>query len=120
MLSETKNLLYFSEMHKEGWHTYYIYILTNQKKTVLYTGITNNLSKRLLQHHDDILNRKRTFVAKYKCRHLLYYEKFTWVQEAIAREKQIKGWLRIKKLDLIKAQNPEMEFLESEFLEWRD
>ena len=103
-------------MHKEGWHTYYVYILTNKNKTVLYTGMTNNLHKRLEQHHVDITNNSKSFVARYKCWHLLHYEKYTWVQGAIAREKQIKGWLRIKKLDLIKTTNPDLEFLEDSFL----
>lgn len=102
-------------MHSEGWHTYYVYILTNKNKTVLYTGITNNLARRLQEHRNGILEKKSTFAARYNCRHLLYYEKFTWVQEAIAREKEIKGWLRVKKLELIKTQNPSMEFLEDMF-----
>lgn len=104
-------------MHKEGWHRYYVYILTNKNKTVLYTGMTNNLQKRLEQHHESIVMKSKSFVARYKCKHLLYYEKYTWVHEAIAREKEIKGWLRIKKLDLIRAMNPNMNFLEEQFLD---
>ena len=102
-------------MYQEGWYTYYVYILTNQHRTVLYTGVTNNLPKRLYQHRDDIREKRKSFVARYKCRHLLYYEEYTWIQEAIAREKQIKGWLRIRKLDLIKAKNPDLKFLEHLF-----
>jgi len=101
---------------KEGWHTYYVYILINQNRTVLYTGMTNNLAKRLFQHKNDILDKKKTFVSRYKCRHLIYFEEYTWVQEAIAREKENKGWVRIKKLDLIKNTNPNMNFLEEQFL----
>jgi putative endonuclease len=78
--------------------------------------MTNNLHKRLEQHHEDIKNNTKSFVARYRCRHLLYYEKYTLVQEAIAREKEIKGWLRIKKLNLIRTMNPNMDFLEVEFL----
>lgn len=111
----TKNLPYLKHMQKNGWHTYYVYILTNFHKTVLYTGMTNNLSRRLFEHHNDILNKKGTFVSRYKCRHLLYYEKYIWVKEAIAREKEIKGWLRVKKLELIQSQNPDMKFLEDMF-----
>ena len=103
-------------MHVEGWHTYYVYILTNRNKTVLYTGLTNNLSRRLMEHKENIQLIKKTFAAKYKCKHLLYYEKYTWVHDAITREKEIKGWIRAKKLELIKTTNPNMSFLEGEFL----
>ena len=96
---------------QEGYHTYYIYILTNKAKTVLYTGVTNHLRIRLEQHKENILANKPTFASKYKVCYLLYYEKFTWVQEAIVREKEIKGWRREKKMDLIKSTNPELEFL---------
>lgn len=99
-------------MHNEGWHTYHVYIFTNLNKTVLYTGVTNHLAKRLFQHKMAIKENEKTFVGKYKCKHLVYYEKFTWVQDAIAREKQIKGWLRVKKIDLIKTINPDFNFLE--------
>jgi putative endonuclease len=59
--------------------------------------------------------KKESFASKYKCKHLLYYEKFTWIQEAIAREKEIKGWRRQKKLNLIKTINPNLKFLECLF-----
>jgi putative endonuclease len=78
--------------------------------------MTNNLHKRLEQHHADIATNSKSFVARYKCKHLIYYEKYTWVQDAIAREKEIKGWLRIKKCDLIRSTNPNLEFLEDSFL----
>ena len=103
-------------MHKKDRHTYYVYILTNRNKTVLYTGMTNNLTRRLYEHAENIQLGKKTFAAKYKCKHLLYYEKYSWVQEAIAREKEIKGWVRIKKLELIKTINPDMGFLEDMFI----
>jgi putative endonuclease len=96
---------------QEGYHTYYIYILTNKAKTVLYTGVANNLRIRLEQHKENILSSKPTFASKYKVHYLLYYEKFTWIQEAIAREKEIKGWRREKKMALIKTTNPVLEFL---------
>ncbi|TMU55007.1 GIY-YIG nuclease family protein [Flagellimonas algicola] len=98
------------------FRTYYIYILTNKNKTVLYTGVTNSLTRRLSEHHENIILRKRTFAARYNCRHLLYYEQFSRIIDAIAREKEIKGWLRVKKLKLIKSMNPEMEFMEHLFL----
>ena len=97
---------------QEGYHIYHVYIITNQQRTVLYTGVTNYLARRLHQHHKNILSKSKSFTSKFKCRHLLYYEKFTWIQDAIAREKEIKGWKREKKLNLIKTINPDFNFLE--------
>ena len=95
---------------------YYVYILTNRYKTVLYTGMTNNLGRRLIEHNQNIRLGRKAFASRYKCKHLLYYEKYTWVQDAIVREKQIKGWVRTKKIELIQTTNPNMDFLEGEFL----
>ena len=95
---------------------YVVYIITNKHKTVLYTGVTNNLSRRLIEHNENIRLGRKTFAAKYKCKHLLYYEAYDWAQDAIAREKQIKGWVRAKKLELIKTTNPNFDFLEGVFL----
>ena len=100
------------EFH-EGYHTYYIYILTNKAKTVLYTGVTNHLKHRLQQHKESI--NSSSFTAKYNVHFLLYYEKYIWIQQAIAREKEIKGWTRNKKIELIKTINPELNFLNSLF-----
>lgn len=99
-----------------GFHTYYIYILTNKNRTTFYIGVTNSLTNRLQQHIDSIENPTSSFVSRYKVGYLVYYEKFTWIQEAIAREKEIKGWRREKKLNLIKSTNAELEFLNSKFL----
>ena len=96
---------------QEGFHRYYIYILTNKSKTVFYTGVTNSLRTRLCQHNENNLNGNNTFTAKYNVTYLLYYEKFTWIQEAIAREKEIKDWRREKKIQLIKTINPDLDFL---------
>lgn len=96
---------------QEGYHTYYIYIITNKSKSVLYTGVTNNLRIRLEQHEENIRLSIKTFASKYKAHYLLHYEKFTWIQDAIAREKEIKGWRREKKLNLIQSSNPELKFL---------
>ena len=95
--------------YQEGYHTYYVYILTNKAKTVLYAGVTNNLKIRLQQHKERL--NPNSFTAKYNAHYLLYYEKFTWIQLGIAREKEIKGWVRVKKMELIKTINPEMNFL---------
>src|SRR4051812_32875445 len=95
---------------QEGFHSYYIYILTNKAKSVFYTGVTNNLKKRLQEHKENILSENKSFASKYKVEFLLYYEKFTWIHEAISREKEIKGWTRDKKLLLIKRMNPDLFF----------
>lgn len=97
---------------------YYVYILTNKIKTVLYTGVTNNLQQRIIEHYLDRLE-KKTFAGKYNCHFLVFYEAFQYVNEAIAKEKEIKGWLRIKKINLIANFNPRWKFLNEELLgEW--
>ncbi|WP_326935312.1 GIY-YIG nuclease family protein [Flavobacterium sp. PL11] len=84
-------------------------MLTNKAKTVLYTGVTNNLKIRL-QQHKELLN-PNSFTARYNVHYLLYFEKFTWIQIAIAKEKEIKGWKKDKKTTLIKTINPDLNFL---------
>ena len=100
----------------EGYHTYYIYIITNKHRSTYYIGMTNNLSQRLQQHKENIINRIKTFASRYNLEYLVYYEKFTWVQEAIAREKEIKGWRREKKLELIRSFNENLDFLDHHFI----
>ena len=100
----------------KGSHTYYVYIITNPYKSTYYIGVTNNITERLQQHQENIENGKKTFAAKYNVKHLVYYEKFAWVQNAIAREKELKGWRREKKLSLIRTFNENFEFLETHFL----
>ena len=98
-----------------GNHSYYVYIVTNKNKTVLYTGITNDLRRRLWEHEQNSIPfRSKTFAGKYNAYFLIYYEQFGWVKNAIAREKEIKGWRRSKKEDLIKTMNPEWRFLNDE------
>lgn len=97
----------------EGIYTFYVYILTNKNRTVLYTGVTNNLHKRLYQHKMKV--HSHSFTAKYNVEFLVYYEKFGWIQQAIEREKEIKNFSRIKKLELIRIQNPNMDFLNDLF-----
>lgn len=94
-----------------GCHNYFVYITTNYNKTVLYTGVTNNLKKRLSEHYNDSINTKSHFAGKYKCIYLIYWERFTYIQHAILREKEIKGWTRNKKEILISNFNPEWDFL---------
>ncbi|PCI35257.1 MAG: endonuclease [Flavobacteriaceae bacterium] len=92
-------------------NSYYVYILTNSTKKVLYLGVTNNLSRRISEHYDDSKNSKKTFAGKYNCVYLIFYEKFTDIKEAIAREKEIKKWRREKKENLINGFNPNWDFI---------
>ena len=82
---------------------YYVYILTNGVRT-LYIGVTNDLNRRVYEHQHDLTD---GFTKKYNVTMLVHYEVTTDVQSAIAREKQLKGWCRSKKIDLIEASNPE-------------
>ena len=82
--------------YNEGHQTYYVYIITNKYMSSYYTGVTNNLIIRLQQHKENIETGKKTFASKYNIQFLVYYEKFTWIQLAIAREKELKGWRREK------------------------
>ncbi len=102
--------------YNEGYHTYYVYIITNKYRSTYYIGMTNNLGTRLQQHKENIEKGIKTFASKYSIEFLVYYEKFTWVQEAIAREKELKGWRREKKLDLIRSFNENFEFLNYQFV----
>ncbi|MFA5135408.1 MAG: GIY-YIG nuclease family protein [Patescibacteria group bacterium] len=82
---------------------YCVYIMTNKFNRVLYTGVTNNLQRRVHEHRDKV---NKCFTAKYNANKLVYYEVIDDIRIAIAREKQIKGWLRKKKVMLIKGLNP--------------
>lgn len=84
---------------------FYTYILTNKTKTTLYIGCTNNLERRLMEHKTDDHGSK--FVRRYHLDYLVYYEVYTNMADAIAREKQIKGWRRQRKNELISVLNPE-------------
>ena len=93
----------------------YIYILTNKNHTVLYTGVTSNLSNRLYEHLSG--KYQNSFTYKYNVKELVYYEGFTSIEEAILREKQIKGGSRQKKIDLIYGSNPEWKDLTGTIIE---
>jgi putative endonuclease len=99
----------------EGYHTYYVYIITNTYRSTFYIGMTNDLSNRLGQHHQNIFEGKKTFAGKYGVEFLVYYEKFSWVQQAILCEKELKGWRREKKKELIRTFNSDFEFLNYRF-----
>lgn len=93
---------------------YYVYLLTNQTHRVLYVGITNNLQRRLFEHRQGLID---GFTKKYKVYKLIYFETTTDVRVAIAREKQIKGWVRAKKNTLIATLNAEWKDLGEEILQ---
>ena len=88
----------------ESW----VYILSNRRGTVLYVGVTTNLRQRLEQH---VNGSGSAFTKKYRVTRLLYYETFHDVRFAIAREKEIKGWRRVRKDALIRKYNPRFEDL---------
>ncbi|SDY17965.1 GIY-YIG nuclease family protein [Hymenobacter psychrophilus] len=89
---------------------YYVYITTNPSRQVLYIGVTRNLATRMAQHYQN-RGTAQTFAGRYFCYHLLYFEDYPTSTAAIAREKELKGWTRVKKEALIAVQNPQWEFL---------
>ncbi len=86
-----------------------IYILTNKINTVLYTGVTSDLFFRIKEHKEKY--HPDSFTAKNNCIKLVYFEQFSSIEEAIAREKQIKNWKRLWKINLIQSINPEWKDL---------
>jgi putative endonuclease len=86
---------------------YYIYMMTNKGNTVIYTGVTNDLKRRVYEHREGLVD---GFTKKYNVTKLVYYEVFEDIESAISREKQIKGGSRQKKIELINSTNTE----------WRD
>ena len=83
---------------------FYVYILTNEHNTVLYTGITNDLKRRVLEHKEGLI---KGFTKKYNINKLVYFECFYNVNDSIVREKQIKNFSRNRKENLIKDFNPD-------------
>jgi putative endonuclease len=81
---------------------YYVYILANERR-MLYTGVTNDLMRRIYEHKNHLVD---GYTKKYKISKLVYYDQTNDIYEAITREKQIKGWLRQKKIRLIESINP--------------
>ena len=86
---------------------YYVYIMTNKGNSVLYTGVTNNLERRVYEHKNKVVD---GFTGRYNINKLVYFEEYNNINDAIAREKQIKGGSRKKKIELIEKDNPK----------WRD
>ncbi len=89
-------------------NTYYVYILASKKNGVLYTGVTNNLVKRVFEHKENLVE---GFTQKYFVHKLVYFELTSSIESAIIREKQIKDWHRQWKIDLIEEKNPNWEDL---------
>ena len=87
---------------------YFVYMMTNKNKTVLYTGVTNSLERRVWQHKAKAIP---GFTKKYNCDRLIYFEVYGRIEQAIAREKEIKGWTRAKKNALAFPLNPRWEDL---------
>lgn len=93
--------------------TYYVYIMTNYKRTVLYIGFTSDLYSRVESHKNGNV---QGFTKKYNCNFLVYFEETTDVHAALDREKELKGWKRFKKDDLIRQMNPALKDLSQEYL----
>ena len=94
--------------------TYSIYLLTNKNNTVIYTGVTNDLQRRMWEHKFD---KGSKFTSKYNCNKLVYYEDFKYILDAIAREKQIKAGSRAKKIELIDSINKNWDDLSKDWYE---
>ena len=88
-------------------HNYYVYILTTDNNKVMYIGVTNDLMRRVYEHQNKLI---KGFTRRYNIQKLVYFEQGTDITAVIAREKQLKGWLRAKKNVLVESLNPE----------WRD
>lgn len=97
-----------------GTHNYFVYIVTNRNKSTLYIGVTNDLNRRLYEHEQDSKTERKHFTEKYNLYYLIYWERFEYIEQAIDREKEIKGWTRMKKIKLISSFNPEWNFLNNE------
>ncbi|MBQ9118217.1 MAG: GIY-YIG nuclease family protein [Clostridia bacterium] len=90
---------------------YYVYVLVNKTNKVMYVGVTNDLQRRLYEHKKELVE---GFTKRYHIHKLVYYEEYSDVKEAIAREKQIKGFLRVRKNQLVETINPNWVDLSSE------
>ena len=97
-----------SEIESIRWiMAYYVYMMTNQYRNVLYTGVTNDLVRRVYEHRNHLI--KDSFTARYHVTKLVYFEATVDVRSALEREKQIKSWKRSRKDALVESQNPTWE-----------
>ncbi len=92
--------------------TYFVYIITNPVYTVLYIGVTNDLERRMYEHKQKFVS---GFASKYNCTKLVYFDTTEDVVSAIEREKELKGWVRRKKIALIENENPNWRDLSEDF-----
>ncbi|MBU1684132.1 GIY-YIG nuclease family protein [Patescibacteria group bacterium] len=97
---------------KREYH-FYIYIMSNYQRSTFYIGFTNNIIRRVIEHKHELGS---YFTKKYKLKYLVYFEEYQYVNQALAREKELKGWIREKKINLIKQFNLSMKDLGSELL----
>ncbi|MCA9380135.1 GIY-YIG nuclease family protein [Candidatus Dojkabacteria bacterium] len=88
---------------------YYVYIMTNKPKGTLYIGITNNLIRRVYEHKNDLI--ENSFTSRYSLHRLVYYEVYSYVWDAIRREKNVKKWKRNWKIRMIEEMNPNWDDL---------
>ncbi|MDD5147476.1 MAG: GIY-YIG nuclease family protein [Candidatus Daviesbacteria bacterium] len=88
--------------------SYFVYILTTKNNKMLYVGVTNNLQRRVFEHQQKLIS---GYTEKYNLNKLVHYQEFSDINEAIIAEKKIKGWLRVKKNQLISSFNPEWKDL---------
>ncbi len=91
--------------------TYYVYILTNKLNTTFYIGVTNSLERRIFEHKNELIE---GFSKRYKLKKLVYFEDCSTINDALIREKQLKNWHRLWKLNLIKSMNPDFKDLDAE------
>ncbi len=91
-------------------HNFFVYITTNPAKTTFYTGVTNDLFRRMQEHYKNRSN-KNSFEGKYYCYQLVYFERYDSINMAIEKEKEIKDLSREKKIALIKSTNPGINFI---------
>jgi putative endonuclease len=92
---------------------YYIYILTNKSDNLYYTGVTNNIIRRIYEHKNKLIE---GYTSRYNLNIFVYYEEYNDVNQAIAREKEVKDWRREKKRELILSLNPEYKDLYDDFV----
>lgn len=96
-----------------GLRVYFVYILTNYKQTVLYTGVSNDLERRMHEHKSKF--NSNSFTARYNIDRLVWYETHRWIHEAIHREKLIKKWKRAWKVELVNEFNPDWQDLSADW-----
>ncbi len=95
--------------------SYFVYIMTNKPRGVLYTGFTGSLDGRVLKHKQK--ESPKSFTARYNCTQLVYFEEFWDPLDGIVREKEIKGWIRAKKGALVESMNPDWKDLNDGWFE---